>query len=301
MSSCQSLEFSLILLTGSNGFIGKHIRDYFILNSDTTIICPPRQPILGRLWPSKSLLKEYELTNLDANTLSQIEICIHAGGYVKHNHNEMDDFSSAYRSLFLTRALLNYPMPNLKKFIYLSSMDVYDRSQQFIQEDSRTQATNLYQTVKLISEQLVQDAFCDSSVSVDILRIGHVFGPGDSKFGKMLQNMIKAVKSGNTFFLETSLSQVLNLIYVQDLVRYLFLLCQSSMSYGITNVVSSNTITVSELIELISALSGSILAIQKTEHVTLQTFDYPFTNSKLFGTGLFAETPFKEALRLSYF
>lgn len=291
----------MILLTGAKGFIGKNLKDYIVAKDETLLVCTEREVKSRNDNSLKASLLEYGIGNVNAQILSQIKVCIHAGSYVKYGSNESDDLSSALESLFFTQNLINLHMPNLKKFIFLSSMDVYDKSQESIREDSKTHASNIYQAVKLLCEQMIQDVFKESNAAIDILRVGHVFGPGDGKYRKALQNMVNAVKAEKPFSLHTSMDQALNLVYVGDLVRYIFSISQQTEGNGIINLVSSQRSTIADLIALIEKLSSSKLVINKSSSIKSSQFDYPFDNSKLRSTGLFYETPLEDALRQSYF
>jgi nucleoside-diphosphate-sugar epimerase len=105
-----------------------------------------------------------------------------------------------------------------KKYIYMSSMSVYDNeTSQLLREDMSFDWTKptTYGSAKIFVEKLIEERL-RSIVPVVCLRPGRVYGLGGLPWFKRIENL---VKSGRMSYLTSSLKGKSNLIHVDDLAR----------------------------------------------------------------------------------
>ena len=112
----------------------------------------------------------------------------------------------------------------------------------------------------------------------------------------MLPNLIKAFKNETKFQLKASLTQELNLIFVQDVVNVLLQSTLAPKGFGITNLVSSRNIRVKDLINFFQEETGKLLDLEILDNEG-NSFGYNFDNKKLRTDFVFEETPINIGLK----
>lgn len=210
-----------ILLTGSNGFLGKTFYNY--LSKDNCVFTLNRN----------NSDYNYDLSFQIPNFTECFEIVIHAAGkahFVPRNSIEGDLFekNNINGTLNLLKGFNKDRLP--KKFIFISSVSVYGRNfGELISEDTTLQATDYYGLSKIKTEQIIINWCMKNNIIFTILRLPLVVGmnpPGN------LLNMINAIKDGKYFNIgngDTRKSMVL----AEDVAKYLLI---SSNHNGVFNL-----------------------------------------------------------------
>ena len=150
------------LLTGSSGFLGRHIR------TELEKLLPPSEICLLSSAPVDgypTILRtgsEIKLTESTTTILEEVTHLIHVGSFMPKRKDELNRFDLAVKSINFTMNLLLLPMPKLEKITYLSTVDVYTRNVTPLSETSKTLASNAYTAMKLSCEKII-DAFCEGN------------------------------------------------------------------------------------------------------------------------------------------
>jgi nucleoside-diphosphate-sugar epimerase len=178
----------MILLTGSNGFLGKIIVNK-ITNNQNLIY-------LSRTSGDYKISLENEVPSFN----HKFDLVIHAAGKahsIPKTHLEEQLFHDVNvkgtRNLLKGLEKLNPP----KSFVFISSVSVY--GQEFgenINEDFPLQAKDSYGLSKIEAEKIVQEWCCDQNVICTILRLPLLVGenpPGN------LGAMLRAINKGYYF------------------------------------------------------------------------------------------------------
>jgi UDP-glucose 4-epimerase len=285
-----------IMISGTSGFVGgSYLRslekleniEHRTIFSSTGSIFPGDIERRGEkiIIPKESL--EY---------VAETQVLVHIGSFTPRNKFFLNHLNEYVNSLEISRKLFFETFPNLKKIILASTMDVYDRTSNIINEESNVSLNNAYVASKLFSERYAKLASEDKKIELDIFRIGHVYGEGDSKYQKLLPNLIKAFKNETKFQLKASLTQELNLIFVQDVVNVLLQSTLAPKGFGITNLVSSRNIQVKDLINFFQEETGKLLDLEILDNEG-NSFGYNFDNKKLRTDFVFEETPINIGLK----
>ena len=289
-----------IMISGSSGFIGgavlksldnlENVECRNISSSTSHNFPGDIGRSGGNLYIPKESLKYVEETR----------VLLHIGGFTPKNKSYLENLKEYTNSLEISRKLFFDTFPNLEKIIFASTMDVYDRASKSINEKSNITFSNPYVASKLFSEQYAALATQDNKrIELDIFRIGHVYGKGDFKYQKFLPNLVEAFKNNSKFKLKTKLTQELNLIFVQDVVNVLIQSVLNSKGFGITNLVSSNSVQIIDLINFFQDETGKLLDLELFESEG-KDFSYSFDNKKLCKDFNFKETSLNIGLK-SYF
>jgi UDP-glucose 4-epimerase len=268
-----------IIVTGASGFIGTHLfekaRETYGFNvkafsshhiNSSHIVCPD-EPGFG---PSPA----------DLFHVKRAEILIHAGAFTPKSSAQINQISGCNSNINFTKKLLDLPWQNLKKIIFLSTLDVYDNAEGPINEKSSTVASSLYGLSKLYCEQMVNIHAKENGVITQLLRIGHVYGPGEEKYDKVIPKCIKRIVDNKDIELWGDGRELRSFIFIDDVVTAILNAVKLQEQPGVINVVGGNPISTYDLIHrLIKIGDRDIGIIQREFAGTVR--NYVFDTAKL--------------------
>lgn len=203
------------LVTGSSGGLGKYLHD------NLGGISLNRQTFENEDWVKKGA-----------------DIIIHCAFNSDHNPKNMDQYFQD--NVLLTEKLIKIPH---KKFIFISSIDVYPKNLSKHTEDEILDADktkDLYAKTKLLSEDLVKRN-CSNFL---ILRCTALLGK-DSR----ANSLIKIIQEKNPI-LTLSAKSVFNYILHRDVLEFIKLAIEKDLQ-GIYNLASAKNITLSEVAQIL--------------------------------------------------
>ncbi len=153
------MEKQKILLTGANGFIGKHLLATY---AQTFEFCTPY----------------IRFENADAVEMSGMDVVIHLAGKA-HEMGSIDERVYYESNFELTKILaVKAKEAGVSQFIYFSSSKVYgEGGEQVYEIESDCKPTDPYGKSKLMAENFLQ-SLMDSQFVVTIIRPPLVYGPG---------------------------------------------------------------------------------------------------------------------------
>jgi nucleoside-diphosphate-sugar epimerase len=176
----------MVLLTGASGFIGKHLLAALISkygkDNVLALTSAPLTDCRYLLHLDYSFGSGYFADNGYADSITTI---IHAGAFTPKNSAQANDWKQSNSNIHNTAVLLEADLPRLEKFIYLSTLDVYGNDE-IISENSTVAPASLYGHSKLYGEKMVTAWANDKKVFAQILRVGHVYGPGEEAYQKII-------------------------------------------------------------------------------------------------------------------
>lgn len=248
------------MITGTNGFIGKRI-----LNSLTSLYSRENIVILSSVRNGNFQTVVYDSNkeikvenNLDLN---EIEILILAGAFTPKNREQADLIPECGSNIRLTENIFRLGFENVKQVIYVSTADVY-AGNEYCDELSEINPISLYGHSKYYCEKIV-DSYCNfKSIKKNILRVGHVYGPGEEIYEKFLPVAIKKILKHEPVTLYGEGKDIRSYIHVDDVVAACINSIGNYTSPDIINVVSSNAISTYEIVGLISKIIKSEASIE---------------------------------------
>lgn len=164
-----------ILITGGVGFIGHHIIDYYLRNSDANITVVDRLDVSGNLnrltcldsWEkNKNRVKfvwhdfKAELHNNEVlcSMLGSPDVVLHVGASSHVDRSIEDPMSFVMDNVVGTCNILNYArkLPNLSQFVYFSTDEVFGPAPLGVnyKENDRYNSGNPYAAAKAGGEEL---------------------------------------------------------------------------------------------------------------------------------------------------
>lgn len=286
-----------VLLTGSTGFIGKHILKKLVDNIgyDNIIVLTSRKSDSAGFLTYQS----YNDYGLNKDCFNGITHIIHAGAFTPKDNHQANDMRKCLGNIEYINELLSYDFKNLKKIIHLSTLDVYENTQEIISEKSRINPISLYGSSKLYSEMVVKTYAEQNKIDYINLRIGHVYGPGEEKYKKVLPLALKNIVESKPLEIWGDGSDLRSFIYIDDVVKTIINALNTNTQIKDINVVSSTPISIRQLLETIISISGKKIEIIQRESNHIKR-DLVFDNKLLLNTLLNKETDLIDGLKYEY-
>lgn len=244
----------MILLTGATGFIGKHLLAQLIskYGKDKIVVLSSR-PIDNCNY---LLHKNYQFDEdyfVNSNC-SEIGTIIHAGAFTPKTASEANNIPGSTSNIINTTKLIKANLPNLKKFIFLSTLDVYGPAA-IINEDTIEAPQSLYGESKLYCEKLINVWGESSAVHCQILRIGHVYGPGEEAYQKIIPLTIQKILAGEALDVYGKGEAIRSFIYIEDVVKAILNATEINKKLGAINIVGEEQVKIIDLIKKLIKLS----------------------------------------------
>ena len=293
-----------LLVTGASGFIGSRLVSAAraALGAENVIAFSSRQahtsPSIAYIGP------DFNLSPPDHALLATVEVLIHVGAFIPKNGLQADAIEECNSNIRFTEKLLALPLKSLKKIIYISTVDIYEPAE-LTSEATPTLPVSLYGWSKLYCERMVAIFTANRHLACQVLRIGHVYGPGEEKYAKFLPKAIKSILAGEAVDLWGDGSEVRSFIYIDDVAAAILQAVNLGEDVGPINVVGGVPVTIRELLDQLIVVSGKSVAISAREFSGVKR-NYIFNNSKMrqyllpietdLSTGLQAEYAYMEGL-----
>lgn len=285
----------MILLTGASGFIGKHLLLALIKeHGKDNILALTSVPIEGCICVMHNGY-QFDNDSLELKRYSDlVDTIIHAGAFTPKNALQANNAEKCNENIYNTSKLLDLKFPNLKKFIYLSTLDVYGEDD-VISEETALSPSFLYGYSKLYCEKLITYWAETNNIVSHILRVGHVYGPGEEAYQKLIPVTMKKLIQGEAIEVWGVGNDLRSFIYIDDVVVAIMNSLSLDTQIGPVNLVSKVSISikniVTEIIE-VSKLNSEIKFIPTSS----PSRSFVFDNSKMREYLLSHETSLAEGL-----
>jgi len=287
----------MILLTGATGFLGRHLLEGLLLKyGPEKIVAYTRTPIPG----VKCVCHNgYESDSFEfvAMGLGDIDTILHAGAFTPKSKTESNNQELADLNVFVTNSLLKANLPNLKRFVYVSTIDVYAQAE-VIDEATPISPSNAYAGSKMRGEELVSDWAKMHGKIGQVLRLGHVYGPGEERYRKVIPETMRRLRDRQNLQVFGAGKQHRAFIYVKDASSAILAALDLERDIGPVNIAGGYRIRMIELINLMIEISGMQPEIEMVPSGEGQ--DMVVNTSKLQKYLLSDQKPLREGLRLEW-
>lgn len=245
----------MILVTGASGFIGKHLLGTLIENyGRDQIVALTSKPLFEcpfLLHNNYSFEKDFFINS----GYSNIQTIVHAGAFTPKNAGESDNWIECNSNISNSAALLNADLPNLEKVIFLSTLDVYGPTP-IISESSLIEPFSLYANSKFYCEKMIGAWAKKENKIHQILRIGHVYGPGEEAYQKIIPITIKKLIKKSALQIWGTGNDIRSFIYIKDVVQAILASIELKEFIGPVNLVSEQQISIKDLVTTLIRISG---------------------------------------------
>ncbi len=292
-----------ILVTGANGFIGRSFIDYClqILSDEDMIFAVVRNgcelsasPQLKYIYHNDYLIDRNELAKCDS-----VDVVVHLGGTVPLSSSKTtyDDMVSFSRNLNTTIEMLSV-LPNIpKKIIYASSVMVYSDTKGVIDENLETNPSHFYGLTKLACERLLKAYSEENNVTLQIVRIGQVYGAGE-RSRLIIPTLIHRAINDEEFQIFSNGDELRSFIHVRDVARLLYnsIYLQSN---NIINLASAKAYSVKMIASIIMQIEQKENLI-KVLNRDIQTKNFIYDCKKMHELIGIENVDFKEGILEEY-
>ena len=229
-----------ILVTGANGFIGAHLIPRIRgLHHDISALgrCSGdvADPLTWRAFP-------------DA------EIVIHLAGKTFVPDSWKDPVGFFRTNLHGTLCALDYCRQRSARLIFISSYLYGTPKELPISERATVEANNPYALSKKMAEEVCAFYSGHYGLDVTVLRPFNIYGPGqDGKF--LIPSIIEQALRGAEIRVK-DLEPKRDYLYIEDLIGAFLCAIGKPQRFGVFNIASGTSYSVSEVIELVKGLTG---------------------------------------------
>lgn len=271
-----------ILVTGASGFVGRAFIDFLeaehkdmfdrLLIMSTSKLHPSIETVIV---PKRELSALSQLKNYD------IETVYHLGAFIPKSGAQANDIELCNENISFTSALL-YALPaSVESFVFTSTIDVYQSTTSVIDEQTPTiPAGGLYGWSKLYCERIVEIWSQEYSKTIQILRLGHIYGRGEDAYKKLIPETIKNLLSGKAPVVYSNGDEKRSFLHINDCVRAIFHSATIDSYVGPINVVSGRTVSILEIVNLLAAQCDGEVEVEILGK-DIPTKDFVFDNSKM--------------------
>lgn len=259
----NKLDGKVILVTGAHGFIGAHLAAILSKIAGVKLLLLSRQ---ARQSSQKNVVwLRAELGQLTpeywrSNDIRHIDYVFHLGAFIPKIAADANRINQAIDDNILgTRALLESLPEKIEKLIYSSTVDVYEQLENgnILSESSNAVPSTLYGASKLFCESLISAWAKENGCKYAILRYGHIYGPGEEQYGKLIPIVIRNLIANQAPVIYGDGSALRDYLYVGDAVEATLRAALTEGNVDPLNVVRGESVSLKEVVQLLVSLVGS--------------------------------------------
>jgi nucleoside-diphosphate-sugar epimerase len=270
----------MILLTGASGFIGKYVAKKLLDKFGyEQLVLLTSKPIEGyQCVIHAGYTSAANVFNIPL--LSTVKHIIHLGAFTPKNASEANQVDNCQSNITFTLDLLKKSPAGLKTFVFTSTLDVYKNTSDTLDEQAALGPLSLYGYSKLYGEKMAEEWCKQHEVIFQNLRIGHVYGPGEEAYQKIIPVTINKVLAGQNPEIWGSGNDLRTFIHVEDIADNIVRSLSLETYAGPINLVGSKAVSIKELVAHIIELSGKNAEIVYRES-SAPTRNLTFDNTKM--------------------
>lgn len=249
-----------ILITGVNGFIGKHLLNYFskkhpVFSISRTALQPFQNNNFAIDLSDVDLVKKLFSRNVFKQ---KIDIILHCAAVLSEN-DDNKNINVFHKNNAITESMIHIAgVLNVSKFINISSIGVYPNKSGTYDEQSAIEPSMnhecLYGLSKVCSEELFKFYFKDT-IQIINLRLGQVYGDG-MRQDRIFEIMKHELQSNNTITVYGNGLRISNFVAIDYLKIKMEKLMNNKNAQGTFNLGEKN-LSYAQLAEMIIEKYGN--------------------------------------------
>lgn len=297
-----------ILITGGCGFIASHVVIHLVKNySEYNIVNIDRLSYCSSLNNVKEIENEpnYKFYLMDITSVNemdkifeieQFDTIMHFAAQTHVDNSFGNSFKFINDNITGTHVLLELAKKyNIKRFIHVSTDEVYGETETNVNENTILNPTNPYAASKAGAELLVNSYNISFKLPTIITRGNNVFGPHQYP-EKLIPKFINMLNRNMDLPIHGTGEESRNFIYIDDVVNAFEVILHSGKIGEVYNIGTEYQITNNEVADKLIHIFGDK---NKKYHVENRCFNdkrYLIDNSKLKQLGWDIKVSFNEGL-----
>lgn len=279
-----------ILVTGGAGFIGSSFL-HLLAKKDIEYVVVDKMTYAGKMHnlPKGHNLKQYDINDITLDIIGDdFDYIVHFAAE-SHVDNSIKDGSPFVKTNVIgtyNMIELAKQMPNLKKFVHISTDEVYgDVNDLDVEETDENQplyGSSYYSATKASSDLLVQAAGRTYGLPYLITRTCNNFGERQDN-EKFLPTIIRKIQNNEPIPVYGDGEQIREWIWADDNCKMIFELMQHES--GVWNIGSNNRYTNNSIIKMIAKFLNKNVKFEYVEDRKGHDKKYALNNSKLKTSG----------------
>jgi nucleoside-diphosphate-sugar epimerase len=245
-----------IFITGGSGLVGSHAVEEALRRGHRvrTLVRPTSDTRWLDQWGVEKVVGDLE----DAESLAR---GVAGADWVFNCAAKVGDWGTLeeFRRLNVAalRLLLEAAVAaGVERFVHVSSLGVYEGRDHFGTDETTppaSQSLDAYTRSKVEAEALALRYHAERGLPVVIVRPGFIYGPRDRT---VLPKLLQALRSGRFAYFGSG-NQVLNCIYVKNLVHAIFLAAEAPGAIGqVFNLTDGQRVTKRQFVGRVAELAG---------------------------------------------
>jgi dTDP-glucose 4,6-dehydratase/UDP-glucose 4-epimerase len=239
-----------ILIIGSKGFIGQHLKKFFLSKQDEVW---GADVVVDYVHPENYFL--VDASNADFHEIFSgdiFDVCINCSGAASvpdSLQHPLRDYNLNTGNVFKILDAIRINQPECR-FINLSSAAVYGNPTELpIAENSIPAPVSPYGTHKLMSENICNEFFRFFNIRTCSLRIFSAYGEGLKK--QLFWDLYQKTKTGMPISLFGTGKESRDFIYIQDLVEAIYLITQHGNFTGeVINIANGKEVCIEDCVDV---------------------------------------------------
>jgi len=251
----------VVLITGGSGFIGSNVCEFYA-RSNQRIVSFDLNPFDFDESDARNItFRKGDVTNFqDLSAVvkeEQVDGIISAAAIVGADPVPLR--ALAVNCVGTANALECARLLDVKRVVYVSSNSVYGIRKDLlpVKEDDSPNTVRVYESLKLMGEQICRIYKNNYGIEVIIVRPSIVYGPRSvySHPPNMVMKILSSAISGKSFHLSGGAGDHLDYVYVKDVARGIALVqSQSKLAYDRYNIASGFSPSPIEIAEIVKGI-----------------------------------------------
>jgi UDP-glucose 4-epimerase len=253
-----------VLVSGARGFVGAATVRRLAAVPETTVVALARSrpdgPVDRNVHWVESSLEDLEPSRWHSAGWTTFDAVIHLAAFTPKSGATRDNAQEiiAANIIGLQKLLTSFPSPP-RRIIFSSTLDVYSRQafDNVVTERSPVGPAGLYGLSKLFGEGLVEAYARSTGTESLTLRLGHIFGPGEDRYAKLVPETIRRVLANQSPRIAGDGVEQRDLLYVDDAAEALARACTAALhGTRVINLARGTAHSILEVVETIARETG---------------------------------------------